>query len=210
MPLFVIAGPTGSGKTQVLSLLQQQGQQVISLEALAGQQGSVFSQLHSRRPLTAYQFHKRLASLWKRMDLSRPVYCECKSPTLGTVAIPHWFFQQMRTAPALWMAVDKSVRLQRIVQEYGHTDALAFHEALGRLSDRLSYPQVEEIADCYQQGKPLEAFHILIDYYDQGKYYQAEQYNLIAVIHIQEWSGEMIAYQIVSLAESYLQRRQRL
>jgi hypothetical protein len=45
MPLIVLAGYTGSGKTDILHLLQQLGHQVINLEELAAHNGSVFGHL---------------------------------------------------------------------------------------------------------------------------------------------------------------------
>ena len=78
VPVFLIAGLTGSGKTALLQWLQQHQQQVIDIETLCRHDGSVFAPLQYTAQPSAYQFHKQLLAEWSAFDPSRPVFIESR------------------------------------------------------------------------------------------------------------------------------------
>ena len=202
MPLFVLAGYTGSGKTDVLHLLQQKGQQVINLEALASHNGSVFGHLPHNKPPSSYHFHKSLIRKWKGFDLSKPVFCENKASTLGSLQIPQWLFQHMQQAPMIWVEVTKEIRLQRLLSVYGNIEPLDFKQALCKLSNRLTEQQIPKIVDAFELGKKELVFQALMEYYDQGLYYKQTPERIIGEVTMNETSAENML-QILKLAESF-------
>ena len=204
MPLVVIAGYTGSGKTEILRDLHSKGQQVINLEALASHNGSVFGHLPNLRSPSSFFFHKALARIQQKFDWSLPVFCENKSLTLGHLQIPGWLFRQMQSAPTIWLNVKKEIRLQRILSAYGKTDTLAFKEALRNLSKQLSARQSDDIARFYEQGLTNEIFKLLMEYYDDGLNYQKGERMIIGEIDIEEWNQENITTMVMRFTESRL------
>ena len=204
MPLVVLAGYTGSGKTEILCDLYRIGQQVINLEALASHNGSAFGQLPNLSSPSSRFFHKSLSRLQQKFDWSLPVFCESKPRTLGHIQIPDWLFMQMQVAPTIWLNVKKEIRLKRIFSAYGKIETIQFKEALRNLSKWLSTRQCQDIASFYEQGRTNDILSVLMEYYDNGFYYQKAERMIIGEIDIQEWNLDNITAMVMRLCGSCL------
>jgi tRNA 2-selenouridine synthase len=118
--IFVLGGQTGSGKTEVLKYLEQFGEQIIDLEGLAHHKGSAFGAL-GQLPQPHYeQFENMLAKKLSACDPEKITWIENESNSIGTVKIPDALFTMIREAPVLEMIVNRTVRKQRIHNEYAH------------------------------------------------------------------------------------------
>lgn len=128
--LKVIGGYTGSGKTGLLHELEQQGETVIDLEALASHKGSAFGAIGLPQQPSQEQFENKLAvALYSKTDTAEndsnffktpcPVWIEDESQRIGTINIPNTFWQTMRTAPVYFLDIPFEQRLQHLVTEYG-------------------------------------------------------------------------------------------
>ncbi len=138
--LFVLAGPTGVGKTRLLQLAARAGHQVLDLEALANHRGSVLgAQVDATRPdagapasdpgLAAAPprtqpsqkaFESRLWRALRAFDAARPVLVESESRKIGRVHLPEPVIVAMRGSPCLRIDAAVPTRIALLRDEYRH------------------------------------------------------------------------------------------
>lgn len=117
----VITGPTGSGKTRFLNLLNST-QFVIDLEKLAIHRGSAFGSLDELQPSQAL-FENKLAIEFLKIDVaqggkSNLIYVEDESRTIGRMIIPNIMFEKMRNSEVVWLDVPFEERVENIFEDY--------------------------------------------------------------------------------------------
>ncbi|MCC7464910.1 MAG: tRNA 2-selenouridine(34) synthase MnmH, partial [Saprospiraceae bacterium] len=112
LKLIVIGGQTGSGKTKVLHALQDAGEQIIDLEALAHHKGSAFGFIGEQPQPTVEQFENELFHTQKALDPDRRVWIENESKSIGRVFIPLDFWTKMKAAPLVNIEIPFDTRLQ--------------------------------------------------------------------------------------------------
>ena len=96
IPLVVLGGATGTGKTELLFSLQDLGEQIINLEGLANHKGSAYGGIEMPKQPSNEQFENELAVKLYHFKKDRPIWIENESRHLGKVKIPDCFFSQMR------------------------------------------------------------------------------------------------------------------
>ena len=74
--LFILGGFTGSGKTEILNFLREDGLQIIDLEALANHKGSAFGGIGKLNQPTSEQFENNLFQEWNKLDFSNKIFLE--------------------------------------------------------------------------------------------------------------------------------------
>ena len=116
-PVVLLDGNTGTAKTEVLALVQEQGGQVIDLEGLANHRGSLFGW---QGPQPAQRgFESALAQAVAALDPARPVLIEAESPKVGQVALPPSLLKAMRAAPRIVIDAPLAERAAYLVRAYG-------------------------------------------------------------------------------------------
>ena len=134
--IIILAGMTGSGKSELLKRLEEKGEQVIDIEDLAKHKGSVLGSLGYEIQPTNEQFENILFSKWSKLDLSRRIWLEDESFQLGYVNIPKPLYLQMNIATAIHIKVDKNIRIERLVNEYAHFDIALLKESINKLEKK--------------------------------------------------------------------------
>jgi len=76
--IVVLGGKTGSAKTYILKKLEEKGEQVIDLEALAKHKGSSFGSLGETQPPSQEQFENLLADKLKSVSPEKICWIEMK------------------------------------------------------------------------------------------------------------------------------------
>ena len=168
MQLHVIAGYTGSGKSEILRALRTKGEQVVDLEHLANHKGSVFGGLMMPPQPTTEQFQNELFEELLTLDLSRPIWIEDESIAIGKIFLPGDFYRQMQSAPVLEVRVDKSIRIERLVQEYGHADKAEFLRAMESITKKLGGQNFKAAKEKLFEDDMAFAIDILLNYYDKA------------------------------------------
>lgn len=177
-PIVVLGGMTGTGKTDVLAALAEQGEQVVDLEALANHRGSSFGALGLPPQPTNEQFENYLALQWARLDPRLPVWVEAESRRIGVCRIPDPIFQQMEQAKVIEISRSRSERLAALVQVYGTADRQKLVVATERIRKRLGGLRTQQAVDFLQQGRLAEAFDLILDYYDRTYTYDLQRRNV--------------------------------
>lgn len=166
-PVVILGGMTGTGKTDILTALADQGEQVIDLEQLTNHRGSSFGALGMPPQPTTEQFENQLALAWVELDDRRPVWIEAESRQIGRCRIPDSVFQQMQQAPIVEVQRPRSERLALLMQIYGQADRCDLIEATERIRKRLGGLRTQQAIDLLQQGQLAAASDLMLDYYDQ-------------------------------------------
>ena len=163
---IVLGGPTGSGKTQLLSRIKEHGYQVIDLEALACHRGSAFGLLPGVTQPRTEHFENLLAqSLWG-MDLNLPIFVEDESRMIGTCVIPNGIVDQMDRAHLLWLKTSEEERLHHLVELYGSQPRDWLIACTKKLERRLGGLRTQEAVRLIESGSIQEAARLLMGYYD--------------------------------------------
>jgi len=137
LSLVLLGGYTGSGKSDVLRALRQQGEQVLDLETLAHHKGSVFGGLNMPPQPTVEQFQNDVAEVLRTFDPQRRIWVEDESITIGRMVIPNALWQQMLTAPVVELSLDRAARVERLVNEYGQANQEEFIRAMTGIMKKL-------------------------------------------------------------------------
>ena len=116
----VLCGPTGCGKTRLLTALEEVGAQVLDLEALAQHHGSLIGDLPGVPQPTQKWFDSLLLDRLRRFDAGRPVWVESESKKIGAIQLPDALLESLRAGNvfAVQAPMDERVKLWR--QDYGH------------------------------------------------------------------------------------------
>ncbi len=148
----VIGGPTGSGKTMLLDILEKQGAQTLDLEGLAGHKGSVlgFDPEHPSQSQKA--FDTMLVSKFLGFDPARPVFIEAESRKIGIVQLPKALYEEMKRGALVIPDLPISERISHLSCEY-----VWFKKHPEKLKSRLSI--LKEI----RGKKTIERWFSMID-----------------------------------------------
>jgi len=129
----VIGGPTGSGKTILLGVMQSQGAQVLDLEGMAGHRGSVLGFDPSCPKQSQKSFDTQLVEKLSGFDPARPVFVEAESRKIGIVHLPGILHKEMKRGELVVLDLPVSERVAYLSGEY-----VWFKEHPEKLKDRLS------------------------------------------------------------------------
>lgn len=202
IPLVILSGMTGSGKTQVL----QKTHFHVDLEGLANHKGSAFGRDARDWQPGQIDFENQLSiELLKHRyrHPGQPVLLEDEGRLIGRISLPHEFYQAMAESPRIFLERDIEQRIIITRQEYLDTtwpDYMAVHgeeaqmrfsefvlNSLKRIRKRLGgerYKKVEALfkkaLDLFFETGDFSGFDegiriLLLEYYDPMYQYQLSQ-----------------------------------
>lgn len=172
LPIAILGGHTGSGKTKLLHQLAAAGEPTIDLEGLARHKGSAFGGLEpGTTPPTQEQFENQLAmGLYHHSLTLQPgqrIWLEDESQRIGTVNLPPALWAVMRQSPLFFLDIPFEPRLQHLVQEYGKYTKEQLVNATMRIQKRLGGLQTRNAIGHLLDDDHTGAFRILLAYYDK-------------------------------------------
>jgi len=200
-PLVLVAGLTGTGKTEVISALSNS----LDLEGHAHHRGSSFGRHATPQP-TQINFENQLAieALKVRAKGVQHLVCEDEGRMVGSCSVPLNLYRAMQEAPLVWLEDSQENRISRIQADYVtnmHAEFAQLHaepeaafaafseyllNSLLRIRKRLGGEQHQALdalmqqALAEQQGSGDESLHrawikgLLEHYYDPMYAYQRE------------------------------------
>uniref|UniRef100_A0A7S4FBN7 Rhodanese domain-containing protein n=1 Tax=Chrysotila carterae TaxID=13221 RepID=A0A7S4FBN7_CHRCT len=175
LPLVVLAGRTGSGKTDVLlELRDRYFAQVIDLEGDAQHRGSSFGALGRPPQPTSEHYENLLAVQWAAFVETQPVFIEDESPHVGRCGVPQRLYKQYKSeeATVLRLEVPKETRISRLVADYGRYSTEQLASCVQQLSKRLGGAKTAEAIAFLQEDPPklAQVAELLLDHYYDGMY----------------------------------------
>lgn len=196
-PLILLAGRTGSGKTQLLNTLPAS----VDLEGIARHRGSSFGQRPGGQP-SQISFENSLAiALLKHSAQSQaPILLEDESGFIGSCSLPLELIQQMKCSPRVLLDVPLENRVETILNDYivdlyneyfevfGETGISLFSamltKGLQRLSKRLGSESFIQLNKLLENALQIQQYsgevcahkqwirELLVRYYDPSYDYQ--------------------------------------
>lgn len=166
--LHILGGYTGSGKTQILKLIKEKGEQVIDLEQLAHHKGSAFGAIGETMQPTVEQFENNLFAEWQKLNFNLPVWIEDESNKIGKIHIPMGLFRQMRQQNLYFIDVPKEQRAAYLVKEYTGFDDSMIEDSIGMIRERLGGQNAKAAIGFLNQKKYLEVAMLALQYYDKS------------------------------------------
>jgi tRNA 2-selenouridine synthase len=131
----VLCGPTGCGKTRLLSALAESGAQALDLEGLASHRGSLIGDIPGISQPTQKWFDSILVDKLRRFDPHRPVWVESESKKIGAIQLPAELLQAMHAGTIFAVNAPMGERVKLWREDYSHfeRDLDAMMERLRRL-----------------------------------------------------------------------------
>ncbi|MGC6473517.1 MAG: tRNA 2-selenouridine(34) synthase MnmH [Candidatus Puniceispirillaceae bacterium] len=129
LSLVIIAGRTGSAKTDILGQIAKMGGQILDLEGLACHRGSLLGRWPDTPQPTQRYFESALIKKVREFDKAKPVYVESESSRIGNVQLPTALWRLMTTSPMVIIETPAQARAEYLLSGYDHL--------LGQNSDML-------------------------------------------------------------------------
>ncbi|MGQ4648997.1 tRNA 2-selenouridine(34) synthase MnmH [Lyngbya aestuarii] len=203
--MIILGGMTGTGKTNLLTVLANQGEQVLDLEGIASHRGSSYGGLGLPPQPTNEQFWNLITLHWASLNRHVPVWIEAESKRIGCCCIPEEIFQQMELAPLIQVSRPRQERLALLVDMYGDADINQLATATERIGKRLGGLRTKQAISLLREGKLAQAFDIILEYYDKTYCYDLQQRNLpIHSLDISGLSSEEGAVKLLETARQVL------
>jgi tRNA 2-selenouridine synthase len=164
MPITIISGKTGCGKTELLDALDD----IVDLEGLANHRGSSFGKNISAQP-SQINFENQLAKrlLQIQQNQQRNLIVEDESRTIGRCALPEVLRDKMQQSPVYLLEDDIQSRVQRILQDYvinmdrRYREQFGEEEGFNRFSDYLenAFNGIKRRLGALRHTQLLEVLH---------------------------------------------------
>lgn len=168
VPVQLLGGMTGAGKTDLLHALAQHGQQVLDLEGLANHCGSAFGGIGRTEQPSQEHFENLLGTAWYGLDPGWPVWLEDESRHIGVVQIPAGVWAQMQQAPVYVLDVPAERRVASLTAQYGALPREALKAATLRIQRRLGGLRTRRVIEALDAGDLDAACSVLLTYYDRA------------------------------------------
>lgn len=200
--VFIIAGSTGTGKTEILKIMEKQGYNIIDLEGLANHRGSTFGDLGLEEQPTQQQFENNLSEKWIGTNKNQPVFIESESRKIGKVVIPEKLWKQMDSGYYLKIEMDIDRRVKNLLDEYGHHKKEKLKDRVNRISKRLGGMETKEAINLLDNNDLSEFCKLLLKKYYDKMYNQAYEIreSSKSILKITNESNDNIIKKIVDLA----------
>ena len=165
----VFYGFTGSGKTEILKILQGEKVPVIDLEGLANHRGSVFGHIGLGNQPGQKKFDSDLFNSINEIKEDY-IIVEGESKKIGRLYIPEGFYDKMINGESYLISGSIEKRTSRIIEEYGgflNENKSEIINGIGVLKDLLGKKTTEDLKDRFLKGQLFETVrYLLINYYD--------------------------------------------
>lgn len=210
LPILILGGKTGSGKTEILQELRQLGEQIVDLEALANHRGSAFGGLGLPPQPTSEHFQNMLERTMSVLDLDRRIWLENESSYIGKAGLPEGLWKQMTVAPLLNVEIPLGIRVQRLVKEYGILDPEQIAESIRRIERRMGPQHMKRALQALQAGDIAGTAEILLRYYDKSYVYLLErrEKTLQGQLEMDENDPKAAAEKLIQMANALVEIKQ--
>ncbi|WP_221564618.1 tRNA 2-selenouridine(34) synthase MnmH [Alkalihalobacillus sp. TS-13] len=177
-PFIVLEGLTGTRKTDILEVLQEEGYPVINLEKLAGHRGSIFGEI-GNEGRSQKMFDRDLFRRLQQIDQHPNYIIESESKRIGRVVVPDWILNGKEEGKRLHIHYPLESRVQSICETY---QPELFHDQIGEalhlLKKRLASEVYERILLFFHDKDYENVVRVLLmSYYDPKYNFTADQYR---------------------------------
>ncbi len=188
--IVVLAGYTGSGKTEILHELTKLGEQVLDLEGIANHRGSVFGGFGKGTQPSSEHFCNLVHQRLEELTDDKIIWCESESISIGHVFMINELFQVLSASPIVNIDIPSSIRVKRLVDDYGHFEKEMYLNAFDKIRKRLGNDRADLAKQHVEQGELDKAVEIALHYYDKGYTKSTEQRTAGFICSVESDSGD--------------------
>ena len=188
--IFIIGGETGSGKTEILKKISEQGEQIIDLEFMANHKGSAFGSLGEKAQPTQEQFENNLSYELSKLDFSKPIWLEDESRNIGRCQLPLEIWKKMKQAPIFRINIPRTLRIERLVIDYGSFSKEELKNCIRKIEQRLGGQHVNHALKELEKGNMHEVADAVLVYYDKAYNYNHELRKMKDVFFIDSQTAD--------------------
>ena len=182
----VICGPTGSGKSRLLTALAGAGHpnnrhQVLDLEMLARHRGSVLGKLPEQAQPSQKWFDSVLLLALQKLDPARPVFVEAESSKIGLITLPPALITGMHGSECLLVETSLDARVTGLLEDYRHyvNDPETFIEHLKPLHRFHGVKQLEHWSSLIRAGDFATVVAELLTLHYDPSYFRATSIHYV-------------------------------
>ena len=173
VPLIVMHGMTGTGKTEFINSLDPLQWAAIDLEGVACHRGSAFGALGLKQDFTQKRFETLLWDAFKRLPADRPVVVEGESQRIGKYSLPGRLYEKMAASCKVWCHASVETRIERLTAEYARLEYRdEMLEALERIRKKLGTSRFTELKVMIENWDVEGIAKGLIEGYYDKMYYK--------------------------------------
>ncbi len=165
---IVLHGLTGTGKTELLSLLSARGLEILDLEKYANHRGSLLGDVGLGESISQKQFEALVYEKLRHRN-SGDIFVEGESSRIGNIIIPAFIMSRMKAGRHVLVEAGMDTRVRRIIKEYtteagSKTEIIKAMEKLGRY---ISGQRIQRYKQLVAEERYEEVVEELITkYYD--------------------------------------------
>ncbi len=188
MPLIVLRGPTGVGKTRILADLERRAPgSTIDLEAFAQHRSSILGDV-GLAPASQKAFESAFLARLAQLGPG-PWFVEGESRKVGDAVVPAAFFEAMEGAVQVRIDASMAYRVGVLAAEYlpSPEHAAALRERLPFLEKRLGKRWTGQLSAWLDQGEWRQVAEVLLERYYDPRYGHHDQRR--------RWAAELDAEQ---------------
>lgn len=164
----MLHGHTGTGKTELLKMLEEKGLDVLDLEGYANHRGSLLGSVGLGKKVSQKQFDALVFEKLRRRK-SNYVLVEAESGRIGNIVVPKFIHNKMKEGIHVMVEGSLEVRAKRIADEYivNENSKAEILDAMDSLSKYLGAQKSENIRQLVEQENYIEAAkELMIQHYD--------------------------------------------
>jgi tRNA 2-selenouridine synthase len=182
---IALIGPTGSGKTRLLSALNQAGAQTLDLEALAAHRGSLLGAWAGVAQPSQKRFDTLLVSALREFDPAHPVFVEAESRRIGAITLPLALLNAFHRGACIEVRSSREDRATFLLQDYAHLfdDPDALKGQLHRMIGLHSRDRVTGWQQLVDENRRAELAHELIDRHYDPAYARSSHQHFVELPH---------------------------
>lgn len=175
--IVLISGHTGSGKTEILHLLKDNGKAIIDLENRANHKGSALGGIGMPAQPRNEMFENLIAMDYLTFKPYQTVFVENESRTVGQCAIPEGLWNQMKEAHSIEIHIDTQTRINRIIKEYAGLPKDLLITQTQKLKKRLGGQHEKTAIEALEKDDFKTWVETLLVYYDKSYQHFVDKNN---------------------------------
>lgn len=167
-PFFSLYGLTGTGKTEIIELLEKRGVHTLNLEKYANHRGSVFGSVGLGEQPSQKHFDSVLLKSIQEIPQDAPTIIEGESSRIGRLFIPKNVFDHLLASNKILVYDSVENRAERIIKEYTKIKSNEeLVQAVSFLGRRIGKQKVNQFIEAIEKEEYQSVVEeLLVKYYD--------------------------------------------
>ena len=155
LKITLISGKTGSAKTKILKIIENEGGQILDLEGLANHKGSLLGKIPDLIQPSQKFFESLIFNKIQNLNLKDKIYIEAESSKIGNIHIPKSIWKKMIKSPRIEISANVELRAKFLVSDYDYmcNNPTLINPIIKGLKNRLSKELFDEWTNLIDRKK---------------------------------------------------------